>query len=289
MDRRIEREGWASSANPILPPPIGATLSSAHFKAYSSLKHVYNPEKSEFSYIKYQVRYELLLYINSIHSHIGYIELMNSPATNARGETVSVVDSDTDTRHRIITLSKSAGYHVHAYGTAGEFLECCQNEKTGVVLLDLCLPDMHGAEVHQNMLTREINQSIIFHTEIIDVPIVVQSIKLGAVDFLIKPCADHQLLNAIDQGTALSLERFKAKNNAAELQRRFDRLSPREYEVLGHVVAGRLNKQIAYDLGTCEQTIKVHRVNLMKKLQVKTFLELLRLADRAGIPPTSAT
>jgi FixJ family two-component response regulator len=203
--------------------------------------------------------------------------------------TISIIDADADTRQRLEGLTRAAGYHVDAYATASEFLARCPDDKPGVVLLDLCLPDMHGLEVQQLVAGKGCQHSVIFHTSLIDVPMIVQSIKRGAEDFLVKPCNESQLLEAIKQGTDSSQEKHKEKKIAAALHQRFALLSPREREVLEHVIAGRLNKQIAYDLGTCEQTIKVHRGNLMKKLQVKTFLELLHLADQAGITPKVAT
>ena len=215
--------------------------------------------------------------------------IVNCSDKNSLEITLSIIDADANTRQRLMRLGKSAGYPVHAYASASEFLAHGSDDKPGVVLLDLCLPDLHGQEVQRLVSSCSLTQSIVFHTEIVDVPLIVQSIKMGVVDFLVKPCADNRLLEAIEQGKAISREKHKAKKQAAEMQQRFALLTPRENEVLEHVIVGRLNKQIAYDLGTCEQTIKVHRGNLMKKLQVKTFLELLHLAEKAGITPKVAT
>jgi FixJ family two-component response regulator len=131
--------------------------------------------------------------------------------------TLSIIDADADTRQRLMSLGKSAGYPVYTYATAREFLAHCSDDKPGVVLLDLCLPDLQGLEVQKFVSSRGFNHSIIFHTEIIDVPLIVQSIKRGALDFLIKPCAESRLLEAIEQGSAISQEKHKAKKQAAEL------------------------------------------------------------------------
>ena len=196
---------------------------------------------------------------------------------------VSIIDADAEMRKNLLGFCQSAGYAVHAYGTAMEFFDHYDNDAPGCLVLDTCLPDMHGLEVQQKLNLMGLNLAIVFVSRCSKISLAVQAIKLGAVDYLPKPVNKKELLAAIAKGIAINREMSNAQAIGLEFKQRFALLSPREHEVFGHVIAGRLNKQIAFDLGVCEQTIKVHRTHLMHKLQVKTLLQLSRVADKAGM------
>ena len=189
-------------------------------------------------------------------------------------------------RKSLVGLCHSAGYAAHAYGTAMEFFDHYDHDAAGCVVLDICLPDMHGLEVQQELILRGWNLAVLFVSRCSKISLAVQAIKMGAVDYLPKPVNDKELLAAIAKGIAMNWAIPNIQDEILEFKRRFALLSPREQEVFRHVIAGRLNKQIAFDLGVCEQTIKVHRSHLMHKLQVKTLLQLSRMADKAGMSPS---
>ena len=200
--------------------------------------------------------------------------------------TVFVVDDDASVRQAVSRLLRAEGYSVSECGSPAAFLECHDHERPGCVVLDLSMPGLSGLEV-QTALAAGGERPVIFITGHGDIPSSVKAMKAGAVDFLMKPFDDADLLRAVRAAVDRDLRRRAQRAERADVERLFRALTPREHEVMLHVVSGRINKQIASDLGTVEKTIKVHRARIMEKLQVNSVAELTRLCERAGIAPLS--
>jgi len=197
---------------------------------------------------------------------------------------VFVVDDDARVRDALFSLLSSAGLDVAVFASATEFLRADKPDAPACLVLDLELPDIHGLELQKELVEREA-PPILFITGHGDVPSSVRAMKAGAVEFLSKPFSDDELLRAID--VAIELDRAARLKRAerGELARRFERLTPREREVLTFVVAGFANKQTAGELGTSEITIGVHRGQVMRKMGARSLAELVRFADKLGIKP----
>lgn len=197
--------------------------------------------------------------------------------------TVFVVDDYAPLRKSISRLLKAAGFIVTAFASADEFLAQYDQQTPGCLVLDLGMPTLDGLELQRILASAGSPLPIIFLTGTADIPKSVQAMKQGASDFLTKPVNDEDLLAAvrvaIDKNSALHRERAEL----SEIHERLATLTPREREVLEYVVAGKLNKQIAGELGTVEQTVKVHRAHLMQKMKVRSVAELVRLTERCGI------
>lgn len=194
---------------------------------------------------------------------------------------VYIVDDDPSVRRALTRLVKSAGYGVEAYGSAREFLDHARvGHAPACVVLDVQLPDLSGLE-----LQRELDERlpIIFLTGHGDIAMTVGAIKAGATDFLTKPVRDHDLLRAIEQALAHSVQVSRVTHELEELRRRVGRLTVREREVMDLVVLGRLNKQVACELGTVEKTVKAHRARVMQKMEVGSLAELVRIADKIAV------
>jgi len=206
--------------------------------------------------------------------------------TPARAATVFVVDDDAGMRASIAGLLKSAGLRAECFGAAEEFLHCNRPEVPSCLVLDISLPGINGLEFQHKLADAGIQIPIVFITGHGDIPMTVRAMKSGAVEFLTKPFHDQDLLDAIH--AALERDRAKRKQEAeiATLLQRWESLTPREREVLPLVVSGLLNKQIAGEIGTSETTVKVHRSQLMRKMGADSLAELVRLAERIGIPNT---
>ncbi|MEX3974804.1 response regulator transcription factor [Paraburkholderia caribensis] len=202
---------------------------------------------------------------------------------------VYVVDDDPSVRRALTRLVRSAGHEVEAYGSAREFLAHACGERTpACVVLDVQLPDLSGLELQRELDAR---LPIVFLTGHGDIAMTVGAIKAGATDFLTKPVRDDDLLRAIDLALARSVEVSKSIHELEELRSRVGRLTVREREVMNLVVLGRLNKQVACELGTVEKTVKAHRARVMQKMEVSSLAELVRIADKVAVttPPTTPT
>ncbi|MBB1631433.1 response regulator transcription factor [Cupriavidus sp. UME77] len=199
--------------------------------------------------------------------------------------TVLVVDDDDAVRRALMRLIRAAGYLVEGFGSAREFLDSgSPAECNACLVLDLQLPDLNGLE-----LQRELNGTgrplpIVFITGHGDIPASVRAMKAGATDFLVKPVSDSELLSAIEAALGRASQARASRIEIEAICSRIDRLTPREREVLTLVVEGRLNKQMACELGTAEKTIKVHRARVMRKMEAHSLAELVRITDKAGIP-----
>jgi FixJ family two-component response regulator len=197
---------------------------------------------------------------------------------------VFVVDDDVRIRDALASLLASAGLDVVVFASATEFLGAEKPDAPACLVLDLELPDIHGLELQKDLAEREA-PPIVFITGHGDIPSSVKAMKAGAVEFLPKPFGDEELLSAITAGIALDRSARLKRSERAELTRRYERLTPREREVLTFVVGGFANKQTADQLGTSEITIGVHRGQIMRKMGARSLAELVRLADKLGIRP----
>ena len=201
----------------------------------------------------------------------------------ALSPTVFVVDDYAPVRSSISRLLRAAGFAVAAFASAQEFLAQYDPQVLGCIVLDLAMPDLNGLELQDMLAKAGTFLPIIFLTGTADIPKSVQAMKRGASDFLTKPVNDEDLLAAVR--VAIEKDRALRHEQAelSEIRARLATLTPREREVLEYVVTGKLNKQIAGDLGTVEQTVKVHRARVMEKMRVQSVAELVRLTQRCGI------
>jgi two-component system response regulator FixJ len=203
--------------------------------------------------------------------------------------TVHIVDDDAPFLTATSRLLKASGFTVRAFGSADDFLAQRDEKALGCVLADVQMPGMNGLEL-QAALARSANPlPILFLTGHGDIPSTVRAMRGGAEDFLEKRAPKEQLLDAVRRALARDGMEREGRARRQALRARFDTLTPRELEVLGHVVRGQLNKQIAGDLGIHERTVKLHRTAITTKLQVQSVAELTRLTDEAGILTTSAS
>jgi FixJ family two-component response regulator len=197
--------------------------------------------------------------------------------------TVYLVDDDPGVLKALSRLLRAKGYDTRPFSSAQEFLDRHDPTIGGCAVFDVAMPGLDGLALQQVFKASGNQRPIIFLTGKGDIPKSVRAMKSGAVDFLTKPVNESALLDAIAHAEQDDAEARLTRTGLAAIEARIATLTPREREVLSHVVAGRLNKQIAGDLGTVEKTIKVHRGRMMEKLGVRTVADLVRLAEKAGI------
>jgi FixJ family two-component response regulator len=198
--------------------------------------------------------------------------------------TVYLVDDDASVLRALARRLRARGYRVEESASAADFLARHDPEVPGCALLDLSMPSLGGLELQDMLAAGNEGRPVIFLTGTGDIPASVQAMKAGAVDFLTKPVDDGALLAAIARAEGLDAKARLARAEETEVRARLARLTPREREVLELVLEGRLSKQIAHELGTVEQTVKVHRRRMMEKLGARTMLDLTRLLARLGSP-----
>ena len=198
---------------------------------------------------------------------------------------VHIVEDDDDARRATTRLLSAAGYAVRSYASAAEFLAGMPIAQPGCVLLDVQLPDANGLEIHETLARAVDVLPVVFVTGHGDIPMSVRAIKAGAVDFLTKPVPGERLLTAVGHAIARDACERAARAHAREVQARFERLTPREREVFAHLISGQLNKQVAFDLGTKERTIKAHRHSIFEKLEAQSIADLIGVASVLHIAP----
>ena len=204
-------------------------------------------------------------------------------ATTEPPPRIVVIDDDASMRKALDNLLKSVGFEVELFASPQEFLQSGRPDRPGCIVLDVRFPGRSGLDMQRDLREANARLPIIFITGYGDIPMSVRAMKAGAVEFLTKPFRDQDLLDAV--GTALEEDRARRAGDLrlAELRGRFDMLTARERQVLSLVVAGRLNKQIAGELGVSEMTVKMHRRQVMRKMQATGVAQLVRLADQIGI------
>jgi FixJ family two-component response regulator len=196
---------------------------------------------------------------------------------------VLVIDDDPEFRDSVARLLRTVGLHARQFSSVRDFLKADPPDGPTCLVLDVRMPGRSGLELQSELVATNRQVPIIFITAHADVPMTVQAMKGGAIEFLTKPFRDQDLLDAIEAGLARDRARRESDRALAALKERFDMLSSREREIMLRVLAGRLNKQIANDIGISESTVKVHRVNLMRKMKARSLPELSRMADLLNI------
>jgi len=199
--------------------------------------------------------------------------------------TVFIVDDDAGVLKALARLVRSAGFDVQAFASPEAFLAGHDPARPGCAILDVAMPGLDGLQLQQAIAAAGIDRAVIFLTGRGDIPTSVRAMKAGALDFLTKPVSEADLLAAIGRVQEQEENRRQSRQEVVAIRTRLATLTPREREVLTHVIAGRLNKQIAGDLGTVEKTIKVHRGRMMAKMGARTVAHLVRLAEKVGIRP----
>jgi RNA polymerase sigma factor (sigma-70 family) len=196
---------------------------------------------------------------------------------------VFVVDDDLSVRRSLKRLIRSAGFTVESFASAQEFLERPRPDIPGCMVLDIHMPGVSGFDLQEELAAAEVNLPIIFLTGYGTVSASVRAMKAGACDFLEKPVDDAALVDAIHQAVERNRRTRMEQAEIRRIRGRVDSLSPKEREVLGLLLTGMLNKQIAFELGITEKTIKVHRSRVMEKMQAASLAELVRLAGKVGL------
>jgi FixJ family two-component response regulator len=216
----------------------------------------------------------------SVHVADGWRE---DPMSETDG-LVFIVDDDASMRESLKNLIRSVGLRVEAFTSAQEFLRSEHPNVPGCLVLDVRLKGLSGLDLQKRIAEADMEIPIIFISGHGDIPMTVQAMKAGAVEFLTKPLRDQDLLDAIQHALERDRKAREQREEIQKLRRRFESLTQREREVMGLVVTGLLNKQIAAELGTSETTIKIHRHQVMEKMAANSLAELVRMSDRLGIP-----
>ncbi|WP_312517699.1 response regulator transcription factor [Massilia sp.] len=206
-----------------------------------------------------------------------------TPVQSGDAPLVFIVDDDAGLRASLSSLLRSCGFQVAGYASGAEFLAATLPERACCLLLDVRLQGASGLDFQAELARRRIALPVVFMTGHGDIPMTVRAMKAGAVDFLAKPFREQDLLDAVAAALARDHERRASARAADALAARYAGLTPREREIMGLAASGLMNKQIAGQVGTSEITVKIHRANAMRKMQAKTFADLVRMAEALGL------
>ena len=201
------------------------------------------------------------------------------------GSTVFIIDDDASVRKSLSRLLRSASYTTETFASAEDFLAREHFNGIGCLLLDVQMPGLSGMDLQEELNKADYHMPIIFVTGHGDIPMSVEAMKRGAVDFLTKPFDDKELLRAVEKAIEKDTFTRAEYGETLDIRKRVELLTSRELEILRYVITGMLNKQIALKLGISEKTVKVHRGRIMEKLRVDSVADLIRLAEKAGIEP----
>ncbi|MDD4857018.1 MAG: response regulator transcription factor [Candidatus Krumholzibacteria bacterium] len=196
---------------------------------------------------------------------------------------VFIVDDDPDVRSLITRLIQSVGLPVEAFASSQEFLSRAKPEEPACIVLDIRLPGLSGLDLQERLVQSGIDVPVIFITGFGSVPQSVRAMKAGAVDFIEKPFENQTLLDAVNRALEKSRLALRRRSEMREIDERTKSLTPREYEVFVRIVSGLANKQVADELSLSEKTVKIHRANVMRKMQARTFAELVHMAERLNL------
>jgi RNA polymerase sigma factor (sigma-70 family) len=197
--------------------------------------------------------------------------------------TIFIVDDDPSVRESTKLMLESVGFNVKTFLSAQDFLKAKAGEGLGCLILDVRMPGISGLELQEKLISAKTALPVIFITGHGTVPMSVRAMKAGAVDFLQKPFEEQDLLDAIHRAIARQKEKKSKQEEADKLQQRLKALTPREYEVFSLLVTGMANKEIAYDLGTSERTVKAHRARIMEKMNARSLADLVRFSEKLKI------
>jgi FixJ family two-component response regulator len=196
---------------------------------------------------------------------------------------ICVVDDDADVRSSISSLLRSMGYGVQTFTGPSDFLLSDAVDTASCLILDIMLQEADGLEFQQELAASDASIPVILISGFGDIPMTVRAMKAGAINFLPKPFDDGALLAAVEEAVSRDRQRRVAAHRDESIRRRYEQLTPREREVMGLVTTGLMNKQVAWQLSLSEITVKIHRGNMMRKMQAKSFADLVRMADQLGI------
>ena len=198
---------------------------------------------------------------------------------------VLVIDDDPEFRESVGRLLRSVALDTRQFSSVADFFKAELPDRPTCLVVDVRMPGQSGLELQRELVAADRQLPIVFITAHGDIPMTVQAMKAGAIEFLTKPFRDQDLLEAIEAGISRDRARRESESALADLRKRFDSLTVREREIMIQAAAGRLNKQIAYGIGITESTVKVHRANLMRKMKAGSLPELSRIVDRLGLAP----
>jgi FixJ family two-component response regulator len=213
------------------------------------------------------------------------IPLTQGPGMGDANPSVLIVDDDPEFRDSVGRLLRSVGLHTQQFSSMSDFLNAAHPDGPTCLVLEIRMPGGSGLELQRALAAANRQVPIIFITAHGDIPMTVRAMKGGAIEFLTKPFRDQDLLDAVEAGLARDRARRESDREMGALRERFGTLSSREREIMMQVAAGRLNKQIAHDIGIAESTVKVHRTNLMRKMKARSLPELSRMADMLKLAP----
>ncbi|MDR3462608.1 MAG: response regulator transcription factor [Beijerinckiaceae bacterium] len=213
---------------------------------------------------------------------ISYTRQKDLPAKSPLKSFVVIVDDDNMVREGLGSLLRSVGLDTLLFGSSAELLQSSIPDVPGCIILDVRLPGLSGLDLQNQLINQGINLPIIFMTGHGDIPMTVRAMKAGAVDFLSKPFRDQDMLDAVTAAVELDAQRRVEAAAKDGIRAQYETLTPREREVMGHVTTGLMNKQIAGIIGLSEITVKIHRGNVMRKMNVRTVVDLVRRAEALG-------